>query len=85
MKKIMRIFLAATLLFLVAAISILGVYADEMALYAGNSGVATSSGTNGKISYGIDVIASENNIELAGIFGQPLSLSADKFACALNL
>ena len=85
MKKIMRIFLAATLLFLVAAISILGVYADEMALYGGNSGVATSSGTNGKISYGIDVIASENNIELAGIFGQPLSLSADKFACALNL
>lgn len=86
MKKIMRIFFAATLLFLIAAVSALGVYADEAALYSGNGGtVGISFDSTGKISYGLDVIASENIIELAGIFGQPLNLSADKFACALNL
>lgn len=38
-----------------------------------------------KISYGIDVLASKTKMEIAGLCGQPLNFSSDKFACAMNL
>ena len=86
MKKIKRFFCAVTVLFLVAVVASVCVYADEAALYTGMSGIGGSvTQSNKKISYALDVIASENNIEFAGLFGYDLNFSADKFACALNL
>lgn len=38
-----------------------------------------------KISYGLDVIANNAQMAIAGIKGNPLDFSADRFACAMNL
>ncbi|MBR2432574.1 MAG: S-layer homology domain-containing protein, partial [Clostridia bacterium] len=38
-----------------------------------------------KVSCGLDVIAEQNQMALAGIKGNPIGFSADKFACAMNL
>ena len=54
--------------------------ADEWALYTG-----TLAEANGKISYGIDVLANGAKTQVAGLIGQPLNFSMDKFACAMNL
>lgn len=38
-----------------------------------------------KVSCGLDVLAHQNPMELAGVKGNAIGFSADKFACAMNL
>ena len=38
-----------------------------------------------KVSYGLDVIAANSGMAVAGISGEALNFSADRFACAMNL
>ena len=38
-----------------------------------------------KISYALDVIAAKNDMSIAGVCGNALNFSADRFACAMNL
>ena len=86
MKKIIRIFCVIAIIITLTAALTISVYADEAALYTGSLGLGGRDNvSDAKISYGLDVVASENKIELAGIFGYALNFSADKIACALNL
>lgn len=87
MKKIIRIFLTVTVALAVTFALAISAFADEAALYTGTLGFNSSKeNTNSaKISYGLDVVACDNEITFAGISGYPLNLSADKIACAMNL
>jgi hypothetical protein len=59
---------------------------EESALHSlisGNSNVAIND--TAAVSYGLDVIAYQSQMAVAGIKGNALSFSSDKFACAMNL
>ncbi len=55
--------------------------AEDWALYT----VSPESAYDVKVSFGIDVLANKTKTEMAGLTGQPLNFSSDKFACAMNL
>ena len=86
MRKFIKILCASVIL--IAIVSLLSVcaFADDVALYTGNLGMSSKGEeSHGKISYGLDVLATENKIEFAGIMGYTLNFSKSKFACAMNL
>ena len=87
MKSIKKLLLASLLIsmLLLAAIS---ASATDAALAVGvtpqSNDVATSVSEN-VVSCGLYVIAEQNQMTLAGIKGNVLSFSPERFACALNL
>ena len=54
------------------------IYSQTIANDTLNNGIA-------KVSYGLDVLSAQNGMAVAGIKGNVVNLSADKFACAMNL
>lgn len=86
MRKFIKALCASIIL--IAIVSLLSVcaFADDVALYTGNLGMSDKiEESQGKISYGLDVLALDNKIEFAGIMGYTLNFSKNKFACAMNL
>lgn len=81
MKKLKLVFI---LIFCFVSFAFAGVtvcFAEDWVLYTGK----VDPSAENKISYGIDVLADKTKTEVAGLCGQPLSFSCDKFACAMNL
>ena len=63
MRKFIKILCASVIL--IAIVSLLSVcaFADDVALYTGNLGMSSKGEeSHGKISYGLDVLATENKI-----------------------
>ncbi len=50
-----------------------------------SGGAAVISNEQNTVSCGLDVIANQNQMAIAGISGNALEFSADRFACAMNL
>ena len=76
------------LLFVTAIISCfaISVHAEEStSLYGISSSVTVTGEQSVSVSCGLDVIAAKNVMALAGIKGNELTFSADRFACAMNL
>ena len=58
---------------------------DSRSLYGISSSVTVSEEKKIPVSCGLNVIAAQNDMALAGIKGNELCFSADRFACAMNL
>ena len=58
---------------------------DSTSLYGISSSVTVTEKQNAPVSCGLEVIAAQNDMSLAGIKGNELVFSADRFACAMNL
>ena len=58
---------------------------DSTSLYGISSSVTVSEEKKIPVSCGLNVIAAQNDMALAGIKGNELCFSADRFACAMNL
>ena len=58
---------------------------DSTSLYGTSSSVIVGEEKKTPVSCGLDVIAAKNDMVLAGIKGNELVFSADRFACAMNL
>ncbi|MBR3686003.1 MAG: S-layer homology domain-containing protein [Clostridia bacterium] len=58
---------------------------DSTSLYGTSSSVIVGEEKKTPVSCGLDVIAAKNDMVLAGIKGNELIFSADRFACAMNL
>lgn len=79
-----KIKLALILVFCFVSFAFAGVtvcFAEDWVLYTDGCEKTDEN----KISLGIDVLANNTKTEIAGLTGQPLNFSADKFACAMNL
>ncbi len=85
MKGIKKIFaVIAVSAFMCGAMSI-AAFADNSSLYSSLSGNTDKSEKRECISYGLDVLANQNQMTIAGIEGNALNFSAKRFACAMNL
>ena len=62
----------------------IGVFADESTPWSSNLSVEVKPAQK-VISYGLDVIAHKNEMAIAGIMGNALNFSGERFACAMNL
>lgn len=58
---------------------------DSTSLYGTSSSVIVGEEKKTPVSCGLDIIAAKNDMVLAGIKGNELVFSADRFACAMNL
>ena len=58
---------------------------DSTSLYGTSSSVIVGEEKKTPVSCGLDVVAAQNDMVLAGIKGNELVFSADRFACAMNL
>ncbi len=92
MRSIKRIFIITlSLIFVIMAISVITVSAaenEESALHSlvsSNTNLSSKAETAVAVSYGLDVIAYQNQMTVAGLKGNVLNFSADRFACAMNL
>ena len=83
MKKKLKILCCAALMMGIFALMATLVSAEGITLHTSGSG--NKDVASAKISYGLDVMANEFNIQFAGVFGSPLNFSEEKFACAMNL
>ena len=82
-KKISGLLFVAII---IASCLIIGVQAeDSTSLYGISSSVTVAEKQIVPVSRGLEVIAAQNDMALAGIKGNELSFSADRFACAMNL
>ncbi len=81
MKKIKLVFIWVFCFLSFAFAGITVCLAEDLVPYTS----ITTEAVENKISYGLDVLASRSKTEMAGLTGQPLNFSADKFACAMNL
>ncbi len=85
-KRSLAVLIAITLLSAIASIS---VYAEDAqtnmlsSLVSGGTAVIASEQIT--VSCALDVIANQNQMAIAGIKGNALNFSADRFACAMNL
>lgn len=80
LKKFSAIVVFCTLVAVITCISVSATGAELI-----SEGAHVIANDAAKISCGLDVIAEQNQMALAGIKGNPIGFSADKFACAMNL
>ena len=92
MRNIKKIFIITlSLIFVIMTVFVVTVSAaenEESALHSlVSSNTNLSSKTEGTVavSYGLDVLAYQNQMTVAGLKGNALNFSADRFACAMNL
>jgi hypothetical protein len=90
MRVIKRILLTSAIVIAVCLFMTVCVCAEEQSegsalhsLMSGNSNVAINEVA--VVSYALDVIAYQNQMTVAGIKGNALNFSSDRFACAMNL
>ena len=86
LKRLLVIFMAVGLL---SCLLCIGVSAEEAVPTALESlisnGTAVLANQQSTVSSALDVIAYQNQMAIAGITGNPLSFSAERFMCAMNL
>ncbi len=89
MKNIKRIKKICAVIFISAFVCctmcISAVASDNSSLYSSLSENTNKTDIKECISYGLDVIAYQNQMTVAGVTGNALSFSANRFACAMNL
>ena len=85
-KRLLAIFMVVGLL---SCILCIGVSAEEAVPTALESlisnGTAVLANQQSTVSSALDVIAYQNQMAIAGISGNPLSFSAERFMCAMNI
>ena len=85
-KRILAIACVAVLISVFACIAISAEGTDESALTSLiSSGTTVIASEQSTVSCGLDVIAYQNQMAIAGIKGNALNFSAERFACAMNL
>ena len=89
MKKIKRLLLILMLVGMISTLVMIGVSAEESTPTALesmiSSGTAVLANQQSTVSGALEVIAYQNQMAIAGISGNALSFSADRFMCAMNL
>ena len=80
LKKISAIMLISALVAVFACISVSASGAELI-----SEGTQVIANEAAKVSCGLDVIAEQNQMALAGIKGNPIGFSSEKFECAMNL
>ena len=89
MKGIKRLLLIACIAILISVFLCIAVSAegaDESALTSLiSSGTTVIASEQSTVSCGLDIIAYQNQMAIAGIKGNALNFSAERFACAMNL
>ncbi len=89
MKSIKRIRKICAVIFLSSFVcgvmSISAFAADGTSMYSSLSAQINKAEEKDCITYGLDVIAYQNQMTVAGVEGNALNFSAQRFACAMNL
>ncbi|MBP3376062.1 MAG: S-layer homology domain-containing protein [Clostridia bacterium] len=89
MKRIKRILSVAFVAILIGVSMCVGVSAadaeDSALTSLISNGTTVISNEQSTVSCALDVIANQNSMAIAGIKGNALNFSADRFACAMNL
>lgn len=89
MRGIKKILSVAFLAVLICTLAVISVSAenDEGSVLTSliSSGAGVIENAQSTVSCGLDVIANQNQMAIAGIKGNALSFSAERFACAMNL
>ena len=84
MRLTKKFFAVILCVFSLACCVCIGVCADEGVPWSSNLSVELKPDQK-VISYGLDVIAHKNDMAIAGIMGNALNFSGERFACAMNL
>ena len=85
-KRILSIVFIAAFITALACITVSAEGTDDSALTSLISGGTTViANAQNEVSTALDVIAYQNQMAIAGITGNALSFSAERFACAMNL
>lgn len=84
MKLTKKVFAVILCVLALGCIMCVNVLADDGVPWSQNLTVNQKTGEN-IISYGLDVIAYKNDMAIAGIMGNALNFTSERFACAMNL
>lgn len=85
-KKILTITFVAIIICFAACIGVCAADAENSALTSLiSSGTTVIVNAQSTVSCGLDVIAYQNQMAIAGVKGNALNFSPDRFACAMNL
>ncbi len=85
-KRIVSIAFVAILICSAACIAVSAADTESSALTSLiSSGTAVIANGQSTVSFGLDVIAYRNQMAIAGVKGNMLNFSAERFACAMNL
>ena len=87
MKLIKRFGLFAVVMGLLMSGTVICASADEAVPHSlpVTENISVEKNDSAAVSIGLNVIASQNDMAIAGIKGNALGFSADRFACAMNL
>ena len=84
MKLIKKVITTMMCVIVFALLACVAIGADESALWSQETLVNQKKNVN-TVSYGLDVIANQNDMSIAGMMGNVLNFSCERFACAMNL
>lgn len=84
MKQTKKVLAVILCVLAIGCIMCVGILADDEVYRSQSISVNQKIGKN-VISYGLDVIAHRNDMAIAGIMGNALNFSSERFACAMNL